>query len=239
MDFFKNFSEDFSDSLKRALAEAEKRQRKIAVFDADWTLWSADMGEAFLRWLIAGRLLLNADYSADIYREYEKKVEINRAGGYAWAVSLMAGLSEEDIKLWSGQMAYAWPNYRSKMRLLVGKLRENGFEVWIISASNDWVIKAAARHMSVEPEKSLGIRVGVENGLLTDEVVKPVTCNYGKVETIMQRIGEKPLIACGDSMGDLEMLEYSEIPLIAGKHEEKDSKIIEIARSRNWPVHFF
>lgn len=239
MDLLKKFSNDFSTSLSKALAEAESRERKIAVFDADWTLWSADIGEAFLRWLIAGRLLLKADYSSDIYKEYEKKVEVNRAAGYAWAVQTMAGLREEDIKLWSRQFAYAWPNYRPLMLALINSLREKGFEVWIVSASNDWVIKAAASRVGVEPEKSLGIRVEVENGLLTDRIIEPVTCNYGKVETIIQHIGEKPLIAFGDSMGDLEMLEYSKIPFIVGRHEDKESKILEIARSRGWAIHLF
>ena len=47
----------------------------LACFDADGTLWSMDIGEAFFRWLIAGDLLPNFRGEKEIYDRYEKEVE--------------------------------------------------------------------------------------------------------------------------------------------------------------------
>jgi hypothetical protein len=94
-DLFRYFSRENHVILNQILQE--EGEHRIAVFDADGTLWNDDIGEAFLRRLIQERRLIGVDYSSDIYAHYESRVKQDRCAGYGWAVQLMHGLYEEDI----------------------------------------------------------------------------------------------------------------------------------------------
>lgn len=239
MDWGQVFSHEFAESVADGFARAKELDHPVAVFDADGTLWAKDIGEAFLRWVIAGELLINVDYSKDIYFEYEAMVDKDRAHAYAHAVKLMAGLRLVDVTRWSVQMAYSWPNYRPQMRALIAGMKQEGIDVWIVSASNEWTIRTAAPFAGIEPDQCIGIKTRVRDGLITDEVVQPVTCGPGKVDSIEQNIGEKPVFAFGDSMGDFDMLEYVEFPMVVGELSNPTNTLTDIAEQRGWPVHLF
>lgn len=233
------FSKQFVDALDEGIATGKESPRPIAVFDADGTLWDRDLGEAFLRWLIAGKRLLDVDYTEDIYADYEERVEKDRTSAYTYAVQLMRGLPLRDILEWSLQLAYAWPNYRSSMKYLVHKLREEGFETWIVSASNEWSVTMAARFMGFEPDQCLGIKTVIHDGIITDEPSPPITCNKGKVEAINSIIGAGAIFAFGDSMGDFEMLESVLKPMVVGEYRKDNSELIQKANERDWAVTLF
>ncbi len=210
----------------------------LACFDADGTLWSKDIGEAFFRWLIAGGLLPHHDCTRDVYAEYEAHVVQSRAEGYSWAVAAMAGLPVEDVVRWSRQLAHAWPNYRPEMAALVRGLADAGFEVWIVSATNRWTVTEGGRLMGFDPAQVIGMSVAVEDDCLTDKPVRPLVANEGKVEVIANVIGRRPDLAFGDSKGDLEMLIDARQALVVGQHNEPTS-LWPIARERGWPIHVF
>ena len=218
---------------------SQNSNRKIAVFDADGTLWDRDMGEAFFRWLIAGKKLQNVDYSTDIYADYEQRVEQNRLLGYQHAIEIMAGIKLDDLAAWSYQFAASWPNYRNEVKMVIHWLKEQGFEIWIVTASNEWTIKQAAPFVGIEPEKVIGIKSEIIEGVISKDIIKPVTCNAGKVEAIEKIIGQKPVFAFGDSMGDFEMLNFCHQPLVIGEKRHIGSSILEQASSNKWPVWFF
>src|SRR5205085_1848485 len=94
--------EPFSPDFRKAIASQVKEPgRKLACFDADGTLWSEDIGEAFFRWLAAGELLPPLGKGRDpfeVYAEYEERVARSRADGFSWAVQCMAGLAETDVR---------------------------------------------------------------------------------------------------------------------------------------------
>ncbi len=234
----------FSPAFQRAVAAqvAEPRADKLACFDADGTLWNEDIGEAFFRWLAAGGLLPGLGAHRDpseVWEEYEARVKKNRTEGYGWAVQVMAGLTEADVHKWSRQMAIAWPNYRPAMVGLIRGLAEVGYEVWLVSASNYWIIHASAPHVGVDPTRVLGIRVEVERGNLTHTLVHPVTCNAGKVEAIKKYMGRTPDLVVGDSMGDLEMLESAKLPLVVGRTDKQGAELLQVAAKRGWATHLF
>src|SRR5579883_2048839 len=129
MDPLAPFTPDFALAIA---AQAKEPRRKLACLDADGTLWSEDLGEAFLRWLAAGELLPNqaGKSQEQVYSEYEARVAEDRALGFAWAVQCMAALAESDVRRWARQLAFAWPNYRPAMRALVELLTRSNYEVW-------------------------------------------------------------------------------------------------------------
>ena len=230
------FSQPVQDAILLLMAEPG---RKLACFDADGTLWNEDIGEAFFRWLIAGRLLPNRDCASDLWAEYERRVDENRARGYAWAVQSMAGIPETDIMRWSFQMAAAWPNYRPAMATLVRGLSESGFDVWIVSATNRWTVRAAAPLMNFDPEKVIGMESVVKDGIMTETMVEPLICNAGKVTAIQTTFGRMPDVSFGDSMGDFEMLQASRQPIVIGRNDKPNRSLLAEAQTRGWPVHMF
>lgn len=232
----------FSPTFRAGILEALRAPvsgRRLACFDADGTLWSEDIGEAFLRWMIASGRIEKKPGALEIYQEYEQRVHQDRALGYAWAVQIMAGHREQDLLTWSSWLAHAWPNYRPAMRGLVQGLEEAGIEVWIVSASNRWTIRAAAPFMGFNPDRTMGISVEVENELLTERITRPIVCMEGKVQAIRARLGTDPLLAFGDSLGDLAMLEHSSFPMVVGRKDQKGASLLGIAKERSWAVHLF
>jgi HAD superfamily phosphoserine phosphatase-like hydrolase len=212
--------------------------RRVAAFDADGTLWYEDIGEAFARWLVEGELLKTV-HKDRFWHEYEARVAESRIDGYTWVIQVMAGLAEADVKLWCRQMAAAWPNYRPKMQGLIAGLQAEGFETWIVSASNRWIVHAAAPFVGIPQDRVLGIETVVRDGMLTTKPVYPRPCNQGKVDAIQKHIGVKPVFAFGDSMGDFEMLAYAEQPLVVGRRDLQDNELVRQAGPRDWPVHRF
>ena len=221
----------FQEGVEELLARGGRR---VACFDADNTLWTEDIGEAFLRWLAAGDLLPLAP--GPLWAEYEARVRADRTAGYTWAVQVMAGLAEADVARWTRQMAAAWPNVRPAMAALLEGLAGAAVETWIVSASNDWIVRAAAPRLGVPPERAIGIRVEVASGRLTDRPVRPVPCGAGKVEALFARTGIRPDLAAGDGLGDLELLEDARLPLVVDLRDASPSPLHRVALQRGWPV---
>ncbi len=235
-DWLAPFDRHFAEAIANRLNPTGGR--RVAAFDADGTLWHDDIGEAFARWLVEGELLKTVD-KASFWHEYESRVAESRIDGYTWVIQVMAGLEDADVRLWCRQLAAAWPNYRGAMKGLVAGLQGEGFETWIVSASNRWIVHAAAPSVGIPQDRVLGIETQVADGVLTTRPLYPRPCNQGKVDAIQKHIGVRPVFAFGDSMGDFEMLAYAEQPLVVGRRDLGDNELVRQASSRGWPLHRF
>ncbi len=218
------------------------QEKGIAVFDADKTLWGDDLGEAFFRWLIKEQKLLNMDYTQDIYAEYENKLVIDRGVGYAWIVELMAGLKEEDIKRWATD--FFKQDFVKKIYLpqknLISSLQNKGIDVWIVSASNRWVVEAGVAWLNVKPNRVIGIALDVNKGVLTDSLKQPVAYKEGKVLALRQHTHSPILLASGDSVGDQQLLEQaSKIALLITHDYNQNDTMTALAVKNNWTIQYF
>jgi phosphoserine phosphatase len=206
----------------------------LAVFDADGTLWRDDVGEAFLRHLVARRWVTLPDRS-DPYAAYERAVERDRASGYAYAAQLQAGLAEEQVAAEARSFARAWVPARliadtQKLRALC---EEAGLTPVVVSASALPIVLAAAPLAGIPRERCRGIEVQVRDGKFTAEVIAPVTYGAGKIAAAsgFGRIA----LACGDSFtGDLAMLEAAQIAVVVAP--ANGSLLADEARRRGWPL---
>lgn len=183
----------------------------VAVFDADGTLWSDDVGEAFLRWLIKEKKLKNVDYSQDIYAGYENMCKTSKLLCYGHAVQVMDGLKKQDVIRWSNE--FFKKEFVSKIfpsqKALIRQLEQKGVTVWIVSASHQWIVEAGSDYLGIPRSRVIGIRLHSAGDLLTNRLVQPVTYRTGKVEAINKYIQKQPVLVSGNSMTDYEMLVYS------------------------------
>jgi len=190
---------------------SQVKPNQVAVFDADGTLWKDDVGEGFLKWLIKHKKLANQDPSRDYYGEYEKMCDVSHLQCYGYAVQLMAGMKESDVKKWSAEYfkAHFVKRVFQGQKKLIQTLQKKGAKVWIVSASHQWIVEAGAPYLNVPLKQVVGIRVKVNQGLLTNELIAPVTYRPGKVKAIQKFIGKVPVLVSGNSMTDFEMLNHS------------------------------
>jgi phosphoglycolate phosphatase-like HAD superfamily hydrolase len=140
---------------------------------------------------------------------------------------------------------------------MVGLLRyleANGFTNYIASGGGrDFMRPIAAELYQIPPERVIGSSIGLDffdGNLLTTS--RPEFLNDGpqKPARIWERVGRRPILAAGNSNGDIEMLDYADAgggPALALLVHHNDSerefaydsgaeRAIERARSRGWTV---
>lgn len=127
---------------------------------------------------------------------------------------------------------------RPEMQGLLKTLVESGFDVFIVTASPEWLIQTFALEVQLPRENVLGIRTVVDrDGRLTPQIAPPVTYREGKVAAIRTRIapgGRRPVLAVGDAETDWEMLdEASHLAVLIDRASEG---LRAHARARGWAV---
>jgi HAD superfamily phosphoserine phosphatase-like hydrolase len=229
------------DSVIALKLDAQLQPGALWVTDADGTLWKGDIGEAFLRQLIAdGALVSEQTRGRDVWAEYERRVEANKTAGYAWAVQVMEGIEEASLVARAAEFArdFVPRNLLPEMSALLDLAARRGCETWIVSASNSWIVKAAAPLVGIPVERVLGIQVATSGGRLTSELVPPVTHRAGKVEAVNRFIGRNPVLATGDSSGDFELLDSAGgLSILVLRHGTRDEALLKRARQGGWSLH--
>jgi HAD superfamily phosphoserine phosphatase-like hydrolase len=226
--------------VRRAVNEVlALRSGATAVFDADGTIWSGDVGEDFLRELIAQNRLIDPP-PGDLYERYERLVPQDGARAFSLCVEWMRGLLLEDVERWSSELfaqrfvARVFP----AMRGVLSAFRDAGVEVFLVSASNVWSVRAGAPHVFADPSRVLAVACPLDDrGRLTGDVLPPVTCSQGKVQAIRRVLGERrPSIAFGNSLFDREMLEHAERAVLVAPRDHQNPAT-RLALGKGWAVH--
>jgi phosphatidylglycerophosphatase C len=213
-------------------------QKGPATFDGDGTLWDGDVGEGFFQWM-----LKNNHYPAHrapvlkwAWKGY-KQGTYNGERFYELMVTSLAGMPEAKVKRLAEQ--YFETHHRQQiyrpMSNLIEALQGLEIEPWVVSGSPKWVVAAGAKHMGIPEEKVIGLSVKVDDrGNLTDQVVRPVPWKAGKALRILQDVGKTPVLAAGNSHGDIQMLRIaSEMPLVVNPGPQ----VREQATFNGWTVH--
>ncbi len=241
----------WNSNVKKAidLALATKRQDKLAVFDADGTLWYDDLGEEFFEYQVTNKLAPGLRNIGDPWTYYRELEEKNPIQAYGWLAQINAGVEESQLRE-QGRLNYQ-KNFKNKidsrMSDLVQKLQIHNFEVWICTASVKWAVEPALKDLKIPKNQIIGTSVLVnDKGILTDKVVKPVPYGPGKKEWLQNTFRFQPNIVVGNSMGDIDMLGIaSELPLVICfqphriEIEESEKRLLVEAEKLKWPVQIF
>ena len=94
------------------------------------------------------------------------------------------------------------------MRFLVRQLIAQGCDVWAVSSTNDWVIRAGMRHFGIPRDHVLAASVEIENMRITDRLVR-IPSGPGKPKAILDVVKKKPDAAFGNSRWDVDMLDLA------------------------------
>jgi len=78
------------------------------------------------------------------------------------------------------------------MRALVLELNALSCEVWAVSSTSEWVIRAGMKYFEIPPDRVLAAAVAAEDGKVTDKVIR-VPSGKGKPKAIRDRFRTRSL----------------------------------------------
>ena len=169
------------------------KERKVAVFDCDGTL----IGQV-PHYLSEESMY---DFAVANYKDRQDKLSKEKwkiceelAAGDNVAVSytqrcidFFAGLTPDELS------NAGWVCYQNKfagkfypeMKELLANLEEYGFEIWIVTASTELLYQRFVHEqLGIPVDRILGVKSCIRDGIVTDEVVRPIPQDAGKAEVI-------------------------------------------------------
>jgi HAD superfamily phosphoserine phosphatase-like hydrolase len=215
---------------------------RVAAFDCDGTLWAGDAGERFFDWELregevfpdgAARSILSRSWR-ERYGAY-KRGEVDETTMCGEMVTMHKGISEETmmnaaVRFFNQFFAV---QIFPEMRELVRRLQENGCEVWAVSSSNEWVIRAGMKHFGIPGSRILAAKVEVDNGIVTDRLIR-VPSGAGKPQALREVVKKEIEAAFGNSRWDTEMLAMTKHAFAVNPNPDLEST----ARERGWRIYF-
>jgi phosphoserine phosphatase len=217
------------------IAEVLALRPQLAVFDCDGTLWAADSGEAFMRWTVQRRILSpeTVKWIEDRYQQY-RAGHVGEEQMCGEMVTINKGVPLVDLEAAAGLFfeERIAPGIFPEMLALVQKLRHSGCEIWAVSSTNDWVVRAGTARFGIDPQRVLAACVHIENGIASDRLIQ-VPSGPKKAVAVREFIARTPDVAFGNSIHDLELLECARHPFVINPNPDLE----RAARQRGWPIY--
>jgi phosphoserine phosphatase len=209
---------------------------RVAAFDCDGTLWSGDAGETFFDWEVRGGIV-SADVGTAMrarYAEY-KAGKVSEDDMCGEMVTMHKGMTEAVMMTAASDfMAHVFPGkIFAEMQDLVIRLQENGCEVWAVSSSNEWVIRAGMKPFGIGEDKILATKVEIENGVITDRLIR-VPSGPGKPKALREVVRKEVDAAFGNSRWDADMLAFARHGFAVNPNPDLEA----VGRQRGWTVYF-
>jgi phosphoserine phosphatase len=205
---------------------------KVAVFDADGTLWSGDAGSGFMIWSIEQGLVSRStsDWIDTRYRAYQQG-KVSEPAICGEMVQIYAGLREQELRAAAAQYVQEFVRGRifPEMVSLTAALRKAGAELWAVSSTNKWVVAEGVRDFGISEDRVLAVEARVDEGIITSEIVD-VPTGEGKAGAL-QRVGlPTPDAVFGNSIHDLAMLNMARHPFPVNP----SPALLEAAAKNGW-----
>jgi phosphoserine phosphatase len=209
---------------------------RVAAFDCDGTLWSGDAGETFFDWEIKNGVVpaevglamraRYADYKAGKVSEDDMCGEMVTMHRGLSDAAMMQAASEFMTRFFPGS---TFP----EMRELVRRLDESGCEVWAVSSSNEWVIRAGVKSLGVAENRILAAQAALERGIVTDRLIR-VPSGPGKLQALREVVTKDLDAAFGNTRWDTEMLAAATHPFAINPSPDLEAT----ARELQWTIYF-
>lgn len=209
---------------------------RVAAFDCDGTLWSGDVGEGFFSWEIREGVV-----SVEVGRAMRARYTEYKSGGVpedvmcGEMVTMHKGMPESQLlQVAADYFEKVFPGkIFPEMQQLITELQQNGCDVWAVSSSNEWLIRAGMRHFGIPQDRILAATAAIENGIVTERIVR-MPSGPGKPKLLAEAGQKRVDAAFGNSRWDIEMLTAAEHPFAVNPNPDLEC----LARERLWKIYF-
>ena len=218
------------------VASVLRLEPRIAAFDCDGTLWAGDAGEGFFDWELKQGLLPDeiAAWARSRYADY-KSGKVDEETMCGEMVTIHRGLNEDVVQQAAAQYfnRHMASQIFPEMRDLVRRLQESGCNIWAVSSTNEWAIRAAMKHFGIPSDRILAAKVQIEQGTITDQLVR-VPSGEGKPRAIREVVDGDIDAAFGNSRWDIGMLEMAKHAFAVNPNADLE----KLAGERQWTIYF-
>jgi HAD superfamily phosphoserine phosphatase-like hydrolase len=222
-------------SAAQFVASVLELKAKLAVFDCDGTLWAGDGGKDFLYWEVERGLLPEAE-SRWIIPRYEDYMlgNVDEEAMCGEMVTVHRGIAVKKIEAAAEEYIaqVITPRIFPEMRELTRELQAAGCEIWAVSSTNEWVIRAGARSFAIPPEKVLAAAVKVKDGAATGDLIR-VPTGEGKARVLREIIRRPVDVVFGNSRHDAAMLALARHAFAI----DPDPFLEDVARKNAWTIY--
>jgi HAD superfamily phosphoserine phosphatase-like hydrolase len=221
---------EFLDSVLRL-------EPRVAAFDCDGTLWAGDAGERFFDWELREGNIVSPALDRPLRERYAayKRGEVDETTMCGEMVTMHRGVSE--LKMMDAAARFFDQFFVAQifpeMRDLVRRLRQNGCDVWAVSSSNEWVIRAGMKHFGIPENRILAASVELDDGIVTDRLIR-VPSGSGKPQALREVVQKDVDAAFGNSRWDTEMLQMAKHAFAVNPNPDLEST----AREQGWRFYF-
>jgi phosphoserine phosphatase len=217
-------------------------QPRVAAFDCDGTLWAGDVGERFFDWELRGPDVFPdarqrealSQFWRTRYAAY-KRGEVDESTMCGEMVALHKGIPESRLLEASCRFfdKFFVQQIFPELRELISRLRDQGCDVWVVSSSNEWVIRAGMKHFGIPPNHILAAAVEIDKGIATDRLIR-VPSGPGKSDALRDVV-KKPIDAAfGNARWDAEMLGFARHAFAVNPNPDLES----LAQQQGWTIYF-
>lgn len=246
---YKPFPESIWSEINQTLLKLKSENHKLfAAFDADGTLWDVDLGENFFQYQIDQNCVALPKDPWNYYLELKQKNNDPREA-YAWLAQINKGQSLQQVRDWSQQAfdQIAPAPIFSEQKKLVDLLLANDVQIFIVTASIKWAVEPGARAIGLTADHVIGVETLIQNNLITDQALMPITYRAGKVEAFLNKTNSiHPFLASGNSSGDIDLLKaasHVQLAVSAASRDDKlfraETELMAEAEKNNWLRHRF
>lgn len=209
---------------------------RVVAFDCDGTLWSGDAGERFFDWEI-NRGVVSEEIGRAMrarYVEYKSGL-VSEEDMCGEMVTMHKGMTDAALmQAASLFMEESFPGQIfTEMQALVARLIENGCEVWAVSSSNEWVIRAGMKKFGIAEERILAAKVELDDGLISDRLIR-IPSGPGKPKALREVAKKEIDAAFGNSKWDTEMLAIARNGFAVNPNPDLE----QTARQQGWTIYF-
>jgi phosphoserine phosphatase len=210
---------------------------RVAAFDCDGTLWSGDLGERFFDWELRQGDVVSSDLDHPMRERYAayKRGEVDETTMCGEMVTMHRGISEESLLSAAACFfdQFFVEQIFPEMRELVRRLHESGCEVWAVSSSNEWVIRAGMKYFDIPANHILAAKVELDRGIATDRLIR-VPSGSGKPEALREMVKKEIDVAFGNARWDTEMLAMARHAVAVNPNPDLETT----AKKHGWQIYF-
>lgn len=212
---------------------------RVAIFDADGTLWENNSGEDFLEWSMQHKLVSDetAAWMRARYADY-KTGKVGEAEMCGEMVTLYAGRSVAEMDAAAAQFVteIVEPNIFTDMMELTRRLSAQGTGLWAVSSTNEWVVREGVKRFNVPADHVLAGTAAIADGVVTKQLTR-MPSGDGKAsalrDVVVPRHGRMDAVF-GNSIHDAAMLRMAENGFAVNPNPDLE----KMAATYDWTIYW-